>query len=164
MLEFEKKYNKKCEEKNKEIVCFGCNKEGHSIEVCYKLFPKKKEGGEQQDRSYRLRRDDTQRNKKEKAMKAESNFDMDYNSGEKFNSKSENEEVVNLALVAMHDSETSFSSTNKETQKLNLDSVECNNNLVNMCDSTSEFMSEDSTKGSIGESCVKSRLRIYCRT
>ena len=46
MLEFEKKYNKEREGRDKKPVCFMCQKEGHGIHSCFKLFPHLKEKDE----------------------------------------------------------------------------------------------------------------------
>jgi hypothetical protein len=48
---FEKRVNNKREEEGKRVVCINCEKEGHTIHTCYKLFPQMRsvEGGEKQD-------------------------------------------------------------------------------------------------------------------
>lgn len=70
-------------------------------------------------------------------MQAESNSEAQYSSGEEVNSESENEEMIDLALVAVHDSEVSSSPTFKVPQKLDLNTIECNNNVGNGYDSIS---------------------------
>jgi hypothetical protein len=38
MLTFERKFNKKMEEWDKKVICFGCHKEGHTIQLCFLFF------------------------------------------------------------------------------------------------------------------------------
>lgn len=67
-----------------------------------------KRGGGFQSRPPQQRREDTHTNKGEKAIQAESNYQLSYCSGEEKDSTwFENEETVNLALVAEFDSEVS---------------------------------------------------------
>jgi hypothetical protein len=58
MFAFEKMVNNKREEKNKRVVCINCEKEGHTIHTCYKLFPQMRsvEGGEKQDQKENFKR------------------------------------------------------------------------------------------------------------
>ena len=51
MLLFERRYNKRREEKKKRVICFMCQKEGHTIHTCYELFPKprRQESDDEQD-------------------------------------------------------------------------------------------------------------------
>lgn len=135
MLDFERKYNKQREKNNKRVLCFWCHKEWHSIQSCFKLFPKNKDSGEQQNRRPRPRRDGKQGYKKEKAMQAVQHTDSDYSSGGESNPESEKEKVINLVLMATHDNEASSSSTSKVCQKLELNDYECNFDLTNNCES-----------------------------
>ena len=58
MLEFEKKYNKEREEREKKVVCFMCQREGHTIHSCFKIFPHLKSNDEdKQDRKGKSKRD-----------------------------------------------------------------------------------------------------------
>jgi hypothetical protein len=67
MFAFEKRVNKK---KGKRVVCINCEKEGHTIHTCYKLFPQMRsvEGGEKQDQKGNFKRDDFKGKKNPKAM------------------------------------------------------------------------------------------------
>jgi hypothetical protein len=58
MLNFEKKFNKQREEHDKKVICFGYHKEGHTIHLCFLLFPHLKgtDGTSRQDRKYKLSR------------------------------------------------------------------------------------------------------------
>ena len=51
------------------------------------------------------------KNKKEKAMVADQQTETDYSSAEESNLESENEEVINLVLMATHDSEATTSNS-----------------------------------------------------
>ena len=66
MLSFEKKYNKERTLKNKKVVCFACQNEGHTIHTCYKVFPKLKERSDEgnQERKPRYQKDGYKNKKK----------------------------------------------------------------------------------------------------
>ena len=51
MFQFERRYNKEREEKNKRSICFMCQKKGHTIHTCYELFskPRRQESDDEQD-------------------------------------------------------------------------------------------------------------------
>jgi hypothetical protein len=70
MFAFEKRVNNKREEEGKRVVCINCEKEGHTIHTCYKLFPQMRsvEGGEKQDQNGNFKRDGFKRKKNPKAM------------------------------------------------------------------------------------------------
>ena len=101
MLDFERKYNKNREEKNKRVMCFACHREGHTIQTCFKLFPqlKNEEGERQQDRKPRQKYDGYKK-KKAKAMQA---LFSEGSEDEQTDTESENEGEANLALMAIVD-------------------------------------------------------------
>lgn len=102
MLDFERKYNKEREEKNKRVMCFACHREGHTIQTCFKLFPhmKSSDGDGQQDRKPRQKYDGYKNKKKAQAMKA---LLSDESEVEESDTESENEQEINLALMAILD-------------------------------------------------------------
>jgi hypothetical protein len=73
MLRFEQKYNKEREEENQKVVCFACHREGHTIQMCFKLFPhlKNKDGDGRQDHKARHKNDAYKNKKKVKAVLGE---------------------------------------------------------------------------------------------
>lgn len=75
-------------------------------------------------------------------MQAKSNSQATYCSGEEDNTESENEEMINLALVAVHDNEVSSNSTSKVPHQLDLNMIDYDSNIGNRCDSTSESIEE----------------------
>ena len=103
MLSFEKKYNKERALKNKKVVCFACQKEGHTIHSCYKVFPhlkEKNDEGNQECKSW-YQRDGYKNKKKTKAMQA-SSWCIDSDSSESDESDEERaDEGENLALMAI---------------------------------------------------------------
>ena len=101
MLEFERKYNKEREEKNKRLMCFACHREGHSIQTCFKIFPqlKNSDGGGQQERRSKPKYEGYKGKKKAQAMQAL----FSDSEAEKTDSESESEEETNLALMASVD-------------------------------------------------------------
>jgi hypothetical protein len=70
MFAFEKIMNNKREEEGKRVVCINCEKEGHTIHTCYKLFPQMRsvEGGEKQDQKRNFKRDGFKGKKNPKSM------------------------------------------------------------------------------------------------
>lgn len=121
------------------VICLGCNKEGHSIQNCFKLFYQKKEGGDRQNQCFKSRRDRKPRSKRERAMFAKQHTKMDYSSGGESNSESENDEVINLALMATHGSEASSSSLAVKVRLTpELNKYECDNDSLSKCESTSD--------------------------
>jgi hypothetical protein len=70
MFAFEKRVNNKREEKGKRVVCINCEKEGHTIHTCYKLFPQMRsvEGDEKQDQKENFKRDGFKGKKNPNAM------------------------------------------------------------------------------------------------
>jgi hypothetical protein len=70
MFAFEKRVNNKREEEDKRVVCINCEKEGHTIHTCYKLFPQMRsvERGEKQDQKGNFKRDGFKGKKNPKAM------------------------------------------------------------------------------------------------
>ena len=101
MLNFEKKYNKERALKNKKVVCFLCQKEGHTIYTCYKIFPKLKERSNEgaQERKPKYQKEEYKHKKKAKAMQATWCIDSDSSESED-SDQEENDEQENLALVA----------------------------------------------------------------
>lgn len=81
-------------------------------------------------------------------MQAEINSQANYCSGEEYNSESENEEIVNLALVAVHDSEVSSNTIPKVPQILDLNVIDCDSNGENRSDTTSESITKNLSNGS----------------
>ena len=84
------------------MVCFACQKEGHSIHSCYKVFPKLKERSDEgnQERKPRYQKDGYKNKKKAKAMQA--SWCIDSDSSESDESDDERaEESENLALMAI---------------------------------------------------------------
>ena len=79
------------------------------------------------------------KSKKEKVMVIDQQTETDYNSGGELNSESENEEVINLALMATHDSEASSSSSAVKIRLTpELNKFECDNESLSENESTSD--------------------------
>ena len=93
MLSFEKRYNKERVLKNKKVVCFSCQKEGHTIHTCYKVFPKLKERSDEgtQERKPKYQKEGYKHKKKAKAMQASWCIDSD-NSESEDSDQEENDE------------------------------------------------------------------------
>ena len=108
MLDFEKKYNKEREEREKKVVCFMCQREGHTIQSCFKLFPHLKSNDEDKlERKGRFKRDFNKGKKKAKALNAMWSDDSDESNNEKSDSESDHGKT-NLALMAIDDIEESI--------------------------------------------------------
>lgn len=91
--------------------------------------------------------DDNQRNKKENALKADNNIDMEYYSYEETSSDYEDHEPTNHALVAIHDGQTSLDSSNEVTHKSEFIDIE--RTLANLYDSTNIIVTETLGKKSM---------------
>ena len=72
MLNFERKYNKKREEKNKRVLCFACHRKGHTTQTCLELFShmKNMDGEGKQDQMPIQKYDGYKGKKKAKTMQA----------------------------------------------------------------------------------------------
>jgi hypothetical protein len=72
ILNFEKKFNKEKEEHEKNVICFECHKEGHTIHSHFLRFPhfKGTDGTSRQDRKDKFAKDGFKGRRKEKAMNA----------------------------------------------------------------------------------------------
>ena len=99
MLEFEQKYNKRREEKNKRIMRIICHKV-HTMKNCYKLFSRDKDEGGRQDRRSRSSTNKFQGKKILKALEALINEGFDMSNEDESDTETSNEQETNLALMA----------------------------------------------------------------
>ncbi|KAJ1703663.1 hypothetical protein LUZ63_003442 [Rhynchospora breviuscula] len=102
---FEGKFNKERLDNNERALCFVCQKEGHTMYTCFKLFPHlkkdKEDGGKKRgDGRYKSKKEHYKGKKKgERAMQA--TWDNDSDSSSSSSSDSESEcDFDNHALVA----------------------------------------------------------------
>ncbi|KAJ3702073.1 hypothetical protein LUZ61_005778 [Rhynchospora tenuis] len=105
IMVFEGKFNKERLENDERALCFVCQKEGHTMYSCFKLFPHlkrdKEDGGKRRsDGRYKSKKGQFKsKRKNEKAMQATWDNDSDSSSSGQSDSESEFD-FDNLALVA----------------------------------------------------------------
>ena len=133
-INFERKVNEERISQGKRVVCLGCNKEGHSIQSCYGIFPtKRKDGGGRQENRPR----NNKFNGKKKAFPAWSR-----------DSQSSSEEVdlgggkdKEVAMHAQKDTSEASSRANKVV--LNESSREQDDVLCESCDESCDPLAND---------------------
>jgi hypothetical protein len=102
MLNFKKKFNKEKEEHDKNVICFGCHKERHTIHSCFFLFTHLKgtDVTSRQDRRDKSSKDGFKGRRKAKDLNAIWNVDLDDDNKDSDNKASHSQEA-NFALMAM---------------------------------------------------------------